>query len=449
MVTALESVGHEEQSTAMARAARPETVLILSQVYVPDPAANGQYLHDAAQELVRRGHRVVVLTADRGYDDPRVRYPRRERRDGVEIRRVRWSNFGKRSLAIRALAMMIFMFHCVVASIAMPGVTVLLVATSPPLCGVAAALGKSFRGRSLAYWVLDLNPDQLIALGKMRRGSWAARLLDALQRFVLRRADRIVALDTFMADRLVAKFSAAEAARLAARLTVLPPWPQEQLDPVPHEANPFRARHGLEGRFVVMYSGNHGYSTPVTTLLHAALELAHGEEPADRRIMFVFVGGGVGKREVDAAVRELRPRNVLSLPYEPYDQLACSLSAADVHVVTVGDGLVGIVHPCKVYGAMMVGRPLLLIAPDPCHASGIVAGQRLGWHVAQGDVAGTVRAVREAASLPPADLAAMGRRARDFVTHGMNPGVLRGKFCDVVVGTTGRVEAPAADRGDP
>lgn len=448
MATALESVGHETRPAA-ARDSRRQTILILSQVYVPDPAANGQYLHDAAQELVRRGHRVVVLTADRGYDDPRVRYPRRERRDGVEIRRVRWSNFGKRSLAIRALAMMIFMIHCVVASVGMPGVTVLLVATSPPLCGVAAAIGKVFRRRSLAYWVMDLNPDQLIALGRMRRGSWSARLLDAMQRFVLRRADRIVALDTFMADRLVAKFPAAEAARLAARLTVLPPWPQEQLDPVPHETNPFRARHGLDGRFVVMYSGNHGYSTPVTTLLHAALALDRGVEPGDRRIMFVFVGGGVGKREVDAAVRELRPQNVLSLPYQPYEQLACSLSAADLHVVTVGDGLVGIVHPCKVYGAMMVGRPLLLIAPDPCHASSIVAGQQAGWHVAQGDVAGTVQAVRRAASLPPGDLAAMGRRARDYVVRALDPRVLRGEFCDIVDGTAGRPGAAAVTRGKP
>jgi len=439
---------HQVKTTSEKPVVRRETILILSQVYVPDPAANGQYLHDVAQDLVRRGHRVIALTADRGYDDPRVRYPRREQRDGVEIRRVRWSNFGKRSLPIRAVAMVVFMLHCLVASVAMPGVTVLLVGTSPPLCGVAAAIGKVLRGRKLTYWVLDLNPDQLIALGKMRSGSLSARLLDALQRFVLRRADRVVALDSFMADRLVAKLPAAESVRLASRLAVLPPWPQDQLEPVVHETNTFRIRHGLDGRFVVMYSGNHGYSTPVTTLLRAAIEIDRSDDPADRRIVFVFIGGGVGKKEVDAAIRDLRPRNIVSLPYQPYEQLACSLSAADVHVVTVGDGLVGIVHPCKVYGAMMVGRPLLLIAPDPCHASELVAEQRIGWHLPQGDVAGTARAVRQAASLPPAELAAMGQRAREFVLHNMDPRVLRGRFCDIVDGSASRNDVQSAGKAN-
>ena len=439
---------NEAQTVAEVLSARRETILILSQVYVPDPAANGQYLHDVAKELVRRGHRVIALTADRGYDDPRLRYPRREVRDGVEIRRVRWSNFGKRSLVVRSLAMAVFMLHCVVASVTMPGVTVLLVATSPPLGAAAAALGKALRRRSLIYWVMDLNPDQLIALGKMRRGSWAARIIDAIQRFVLRRADHVVALDRFMADRLTAKFSAAESARFASRLEVLPPWPHEKFDPVAREANPFRARHGLDDRFVVMYSGNHGYSNPVTTLLHAAFELDRSDEPDDRRIVFAFVGGGVAKKEIDIAVRERQPRNILSLPYQPYEQLANSLSVADVHVVTLGDGLVGIVHPCKVYNAMMVGRPILLIAPNPCHASGIVAEQQVGWHVPQGDVAGVVRVVRQAAALPPTELAAMGRRAREFVLHTMDPEVLRGRFCDIVDGTARRNDAQVAGHSE-
>lgn len=47
---------------------------IVTQVYPPDPAAVGQHLADVADELARRGHRVTVITADRGYDDPSQRY---------------------------------------------------------------------------------------------------------------------------------------------------------------------------------------------------------------------------------------------------------------------------------------------------------------------------------------------------------------------------------------
>ena len=58
-----------------------DTLLVVSQVYPPDPAAVGQHLADATEEMVRRGWRVVVYTARRGYDDPSVLYP------SAEIRR--------------------------------------------------------------------------------------------------------------------------------------------------------------------------------------------------------------------------------------------------------------------------------------------------------------------------------------------------------------------------
>lgn len=59
-------------------------ILLISQVYPPDPAAVGMQMADAASELVERGYDVCVLTADRGYDDPSQRYPSRETMAGVE-----------------------------------------------------------------------------------------------------------------------------------------------------------------------------------------------------------------------------------------------------------------------------------------------------------------------------------------------------------------------------
>ena len=81
---------------------RPRTVVIFSQVFVPDPASVGQHIFDVAAELARRGFRVKVFTANRGYDDPSVVYPKFEVRDGVEIRRLPLSSFGKKSIFTRS-----------------------------------------------------------------------------------------------------------------------------------------------------------------------------------------------------------------------------------------------------------------------------------------------------------------------------------------------------------
>ena len=292
------------------------------------------------------------------------------------------------------------------------------------MCAFAAGVCHSVRRVPIKYWVMDLNPDQMIELGKMQPNSFAAKMLNALQRFVLKRSQHVVALDRFMVDRLNKKWDATD------KLTIMPPWPHdEKVDVVEHADNWFREKHEMNGQFVFMYSGNHGYSTPVTTVLDAALEM-RGDEDRDK--LFMFIGGGVGKKEVNETIEKHEPHNIRSLPYQPFKDLKFSLSAADVHIVTVGPDVVGVVHPCKIYGAMAVARPILLVAPDPCHASDIVREQKVGWHIPHGDIEGAVRTLREIAETSKEDLAAMGQRGKEFLEKEMGKDVLCGKFCDIM-----------------
>src|SRR5207237_7745919 len=102
---------------------------------------------------------------------------------------------------------------------------------------------------------------------KLRPGSLTHRVLEAANRFVIRNADLSVPLDRFMESRL------REPGRRPNAVAVLPPWPHEEADQpsMAHDANPFRAAHGLGDKFVVMYSGNHTPANPLDTLLDAML----------------------------------------------------------------------------------------------------------------------------------------------------------------------------------
>ena len=205
---------------------------------------------------------------------------------------------------------------------------------------------------------MDINPDQAVRLGLVSKHSLPVLAMEWLNRLVLRRAHTIVTLDRFMAQTLCRK------ANLDGRLAVLPPWAPEGSVPIEHEKNPFRHRQDLDGKFVVMHSGNHSPSHPLDTVLHAARRLRNRDD-----IVFMFIGGGCGKAAVEAAISE-GGANVISLPYQPQEELRYSLSAADVHLVSMGSEMVGIVHPCKVYGAMAVARPVLVLGPAECHRNG-------------------------------------------------------------------------------
>lgn len=175
-----------------------------------------------------------------------------------------------------------------------------------------------------------------------------------------------------------------------------------------------------------MYSGNHSLASPVTTIVEAALRLRD-----DNRFLFMFIGGGHGKRAVDAAIAKHQPPNIVSLPYQPLDQLMYSLSAADLHVVTLGDDMVGIIHPCKIYGAMSVGRPVLFVGPAPSHAADIFQRFNCGWQVHHGDVAGAIAAIESAASLSVDDRDAIGRRGQSAIKHEFSKRRVLAALCDL------------------
>jgi len=395
--------------------------LIISQVYVPDPAAVGQYLADAAAEMARRGYRTIVYTSRNGYEDSATVYPRREVIDGVEIRRLPFSSFGKGSVKVRLIAQIIFLLQAMIRGMFIPGLKGLMVSTSPPACGIGGAIISLVRRVPVKFWVMDLNPDQLVVMNVVGPNSFAVRLFDLFNLAILKRASDIVVLDRFMADRVQSK------ANVAHKLQVMPPWPQEGIvQSVPHASNPFRQNHVPPGKFVLMYSGNHTPANPLTTLLAAAQRLR--DEP---RLHVMCIGGGQGKPEVEACIAA-GAGNITSMPYQPLDQIKYSLSAADVHVVSMGDNMVGIVHPCKVYGAMAVARPMLLLGPAQCHISDLINEHQLGWRVDHGDVDGAERVLRTILSTPPEELQAIGQRAAAVLAGGMSKHQLLGQFCDVL-----------------
>ena len=286
----------------------------------------------------------------------------------------------------------------------------------------------------LVVWVMDLNPDQAIAAGVVRAGSFMARALNGLLVWSFGRASRIVVLDRFMEARLEAKGVD------AAKLDVIAPWPLD--DAVKYDVpgrERFRAAHGLAGKFVVMYSGNHSPCHPLTSVLDAAARLV-----GETEIVFCFVGGG---REF-AAVSERGLPNVVALPYVPLASLSGSLSAADLHVVVMGDAFVGIVHPCKVYNVMELGVPFLYVGPGESHVAEVMgaggrgqtalsapvaalpAGQSGqspgGYSVRHGDVDGVVAAVLDARGR------GVGRRVE--FGGGFSRTVLMGEMVGVIEG---------------
>jgi glycosyltransferase involved in cell wall biosynthesis len=359
-------------------------ILLLNQVFYPDVASTAQHLSELAAALAERGHEVIVVTGRRAYDDPNKLFPARENWRGVRIFRVFSTGFGKQARWRRATDFASFIFSSCARLLFLPRHDVVVALTTPPLISfIGAWRAKLWRAR-FCYWVMDLNPDEAVAAGWLRAESPVGRMLERMSRFSLRRADRIIALDRFMRDRIMAKGIAPE------KITVIPPWSHDnevRFDVTGREQ--FRKAHGLQDKFVVMYSGNHSPVHPLDTLMRAAEKLQ-----ADASIIFCFVGGGSEFKRMQRWAEVGRHASVLCLPYQPLNRLAASLSAADTHVVVMGNSFVGLVHPCKIYNVLNVGAPVLYIGPHPSHLSEIIEAVNSGQactSIRHGDVDGVIK----------------------------------------------------------
>jgi hypothetical protein len=359
-------------------------ILFLNQTFHPDVVATSQYVSDLAATLAKRGHDVTVVCSRRGYDDPERRYPPREIWRGVNIRRIWCSGFGKSARWRRAVDFGTYIGNCVLHLSTLKRFDVVIGMTSPPLISWVGTLFTRMKGGRFVFWVMDLNPDEALAAGWLREGSVTTKLLQAILRSSLRNSALVIALDRFMAKRIEDKGIGAK------RITILPPWSHD--DVVRYDAEGrerFRREHGLDGKFVVMYSGNHTPCHPLTTLLEAALRLSDRMD-----IAFCFAGGGSQLENVRRFAARNNLKNIVVVSYQPLSALGASLSAADLHTVVMGDPFVGIVHPSKVYNIRALGLPYLYLGPDESHIS------ELGptFRATHGDVEAVVRHVRRAAA---------------------------------------------------
>jgi glycosyltransferase involved in cell wall biosynthesis len=348
-------------------------ILLLNQTFYPDVMATGQYLSEVAAALAEKEHEITVVTGRRAYDDPDKLFPARETWRGVRIFRIFSTRFGKATKWRRAADFASFIANCCARLAFLPRHDVVMALTTPPLISFIGAWRAKLWRAPFCYWVMDMNPDEAVAAGWLRADSFVGKMLERMSRFSFHRADRIIALDRFMRDRIVAKEIALE------KIAVIPPWSQDndvRFDAVGREQ--FRKAHGLQDIFVVMYSGNHSPVHPLDTMMQAAERLKD-----DPSIAFCFVGGGSEFKRVQRWAEERgkaesgkRKAEILCLPYQPLAQLSASLSAADAHVVAMGDAMLGLVHPCKIYNVLAVSAPVIYIGPKPSHVTEIL--DRLG-----------------------------------------------------------------------
>ncbi|UZN04143.1 glycosyltransferase family 4 protein [Cellulomonas sp. S1-8] len=382
----------------------PVHVLLLTQWFDPEPAFKGLLF---ARELVRRGHRVTVLTGfpnypgGRVYDGYRIRARQYERMDGVDVVRVPLYPSHDRSAIKRVLNYVSFAASASVAALTVPRPDVVYVYHPPATVGLPAMVLRWLRGVPFVYDVQDLWPDTLSATGMLRNPT-ALRLVAAWMRAVYGSAARVTVLSAGFKRSIVARGVKPD------HVEVIPNWTHETA-PVAPRPSPERARElGFTAEVHVVFAGQMGAAQALDVVLDAAAVLAD-----DERIRFVLIGGGIDSDRLRAERDRRGLLNVELLPRRPPEEIGEILALGDGLLVHLRDDpLFRITVPSKTQAYLRAGRPVLMgVRGD---AAELVEQAEAGIAFEPENADDLVRAVRQLASMTADERHAMGARGADY-----------------------------------
>ena len=361
-----------------------KSILMYTNYFYPEVATTGQILTELAEGLADTFDVTVVcevpsyaMPLEDKYKTQKYYF---EEYKGIKVVRVRVPEVNKQSKLSRVKYILSYFLNCIGATRKIGKFDLVFTVTQPPvLGGILGTIGKWLTGGKLMYQIMDFNPEQTIAV------NYAGNklILGAMMWFdkrSCRKSDVVVTLGRDMQETLFNRFDG----KNVPNNVVINNWIDEtKIYPLPADDDKvmaFKKEYGLDGKFVIMTSGNIGLYYDFENILKIMEE--HKE---NRDVVFAFVGDGLVKPKLQAYAEEHQLTNVVFIPFQKKEDLNYSLNAADVHIVTNAKGIKGVSVPSKIYGILAVNKPIWGILEKGSEAWRIVEDSRCGVLIEAGD----------------------------------------------------------------
>ena len=348
---------------------------VLCQVFYPDKTSTSQLLHGLFLHLQTVGWEIEIICGfPTTYE--KTSSPRREIVDKIRIRRCGFALPLKRAFVFRFLTYISYTVSALWAVWNTPKDRILLGISNPPFTLHILALVSWATQRRFFFYVHDLHPEGLVAINRLSEDNLLTKIWYWLNKKSYHRAEKVFVLGRDMMKSLSKNY------RLNAdRVCYVPHWSPSTCPPT----SIVRPREGIgtkksRDRFIVQYAGNMGIWHDINTLVEAANLLRDNTD-----IQFHFIGNGLRRDEAHARAQHYGLDNVSWQPFVPIDQLANTLSTCDVSLVSLRSELAGIAVPCKLYGILAAGKPVIAQVPRESEIALTVEEQSCGIVVSPND----------------------------------------------------------------
>lgn len=340
------------------------------QLFYPELVSTGQTLTELCEALSEIGVEVEVLCGPPTLLKQSEVVPRRMSYRDIDIRRVWGTRFSKLSFIGRVCNQVTYTTSMFFTLLFDASKTPLVVITNPPFLTFICAFISRLKKRPMIYVVFDVYPDTAVACGVLKPQSMMVKLWDSLNQFSFKSASKIVVLGRCMVDVLSPKLDQKE----KEKLTHIHMWCDDGLmQKPPTRPNPFVEKWELQGKTVVLYSGNMGRFHDMETILEGAKLLKSHTE-----LVFVFVGEGHKKQWAMDFVQTQGLDNCRFYSYVPREDLRDLMDLASIGLVCLMPGHEGLSVPSKTFGLMAAGVPVVGLLPETSEIALILTENNCG-----------------------------------------------------------------------
>ncbi len=381
-------------------------ILLLTQWFNPELCFKGVPF---AQELVKLGHEVQVLTGFPNYPGGRV-YPgykiklfQHEILDGIPVFRVPLYPSHDSKVLKRIANYASFALSAVfLGAWRVKRPDIIYVYHPPATIGLPAIFLHLLHRAPFVYDIQDLWPDTLPATGMMKNRIliW---LIEKWCQFIYWKAAKIVVLSPGFKDVLVKR------GVLERKIEVIYNWCEEAHLKTIKKDEALARKLGIAGKFNLVFAGTMGSAQALGSVLDAA-GLVQDKFPD---IQFVFVGGGIDVERLKDKKTEKNLNNVCFLPWRPMSEIGSILGLADVLFVHLKDDpLFQITIPGKTQAYMAAGRPILMAVKG--NAAALIEKSGAGLTCIPQDPDDIARKIEELYKMPRNRLELMGENGKIF-----------------------------------
>jgi glycosyltransferase involved in cell wall biosynthesis len=333
-------------------------ILLITEAFPPETKSNSTLFYELAESLANKGHQVSVITRMPRYniaEGVNKNIPRTEVVSNIFIHRYQTPQIARNIPFIRGFEQFLLAFIFLWGGLFIKRSEIVLVYSPPMPLGIAGYVITKIKGGRLIFNAQDLYPQTVIDLGllKNRFLIWVSK---KIENFLYKKSDCITVHSESNKEYIISKGASPK------RVEIVYNWADTKLIVPGNKENAFSKEHNLQNKFVVSYAGTVGFAQGLEVMIDAANLLRDKKD-----IIFLVVGDGVKKGQLEEKVKNLKLSNVIFVKTQPLSVYPQILSSSDICLVILPKCYVIPPIPGKLLSIMAAERPVItsiLLAGD-------------------------------------------------------------------------------------